>query len=365
MSKSLLAVVLSASVAIGCADQPDALAPMVPQSAVVEDVAPPTVGITLGTQDLTIWPYTSPTIGGAETDPINVVFPNRDARDVRAALVALNGNRTAFGMPNAAPFNCTWKEAVGGAQVSYTTETSWTGSAMQLECGDFAPMRFHVRLFPAGHSTIANVHFEVLVPGTNQHEVLSWELGEQLLTVDFIRSGMLSGITQTQQINPAPTFRTINPLIYNGLPVALRGLIGGPLSNVTTPVGIATNGRATVFSLANVPQAEAVVARREFTIQFNQMIPKPFCASGPFDYLRVHGPVLVKQTVNVTPAGNYISRSHATGSLDLTPVNPLTGQVLGETYRAQINDIARTMITDNVDLTTNLSLQMMIPPTGP
>jgi hypothetical protein len=226
-------------------------------------------------------------------------------------------------------------------------------------------MRFHLRLFSAGTSTVANAHFEVIVPGTNQHEVLSWELAEQLVTVDFMRSGLLRGVGQTQQINPAPTFRGINPLIYNGLPVQLRGLIGGPLGNVSAPVGIASNGRATIFDLANTPEQEAMLVKREFTIQFNQIIPKPFCASGPFDYLLVQGPVEVRQTIHTTSSGHYMSRYHATGSLDLTPVNPLTREVIGETYRAQVNDIYRNVITDNVSLTSNLQLQMMIPGTGP
>jgi hypothetical protein len=292
------------------------------------------------------------------------VFANRDARAVRAALMFLDGNRTAFGMPSSAPFNCTWKDAVGAAQVSYEESEGWTGSAVQLECGDFAPMRFHLRLFPAGAATLGNVHFEVIVPGTNQHEVLSWELAEKMITADFARSGLLSGVTMTQSINPAPIFRGINPLIYNGLPAALRFLIGGPAGNVTVPVGIQTDGRATVFTLAGTREQEAALVRREFGILFNQVIPKPFCASGPLDFLRVQGTVQVKQTINTTPSGNYLSMYHASGSLDLTPINPLTGET-GETFRAQVNDIYRNIITDQVTLTSNLSLQVMIPAAGP
>jgi hypothetical protein len=365
MSKSTFAATCVLALLAGCADQ-DPTAPNADlHYAVADDPAPPTVAITLGAQQLMLWPYTSATIGGPESDPINLIFPDRDPREVRAALLFLDGNRTAFGMPNAAPFNCTWKEAVGGAQVTYVEEVGWSGSAVQLECGDYAPMRFHLRMFRAGAATVANVHFEVIVPGTNLHEVLSWELAEQLIMVDFMRSGLLSGIGQTQQINPAPTFRGINPLIYNGLPVQLRALIGGPLGNVSAPVGIANNGRATIFNFASTPEAESVVAQREFTIQFNQIIPKPFCASGPFDYLLVQGPVVIKQTVRTTPSGNYLSSYHATGSIDLTPVNPITRQVIGETYRAQVNDIYRNIITDNVTLTSQLTLQMMIPASGP
>jgi hypothetical protein len=349
---------LALAVLAGCVDQ-EPLSPDRRAFSVAEAVVPPTVAVTAAGQQLTFWPYTSATIGGPESDPINVVFANSDARGVRAALLSLDGNRTAFGMPNTPPFNCTWKDAVGGAQVSYADAEGWTGSAVQLECGDYAPMRFHVRLFPAGSATLGNVHFEVIVPGTNQHAVLSWELAEKLLTADLARSGLLAGVTQTQSINPAPTFQGIIPQIYNGLPPALRFLIGGPAGNVSTPVGIQTDGRATVITLSATPQQQPGLVQREFAIPFDQIIPKPFCSTGPLDYLRVQGTVNVKQTINATPSGNYMSMYHASGSLDLTPINPLTGEV-GETFRAQVNDIYRNLITDQVTQTSNLSLQVMI-----
>ena len=357
MSKSFVSVVFAAVLFTACADQPDPLDPFQRSADVVEAEPSPIVTVSAAGTELAFWPYTSAAIGGPESDPINLIFPDVDPRDVRASLLFLDGNRTAFGMPNAAPFNCVWKEAVGGAQVTFTRETGWSGSVIQLECGDYAPMRFHIRMFSAGTSTIANVHFEVIVPGTNQHEVLSWELAEQLIKVDFVRSGLVSSITQTQQINPAPTFRTINPLIYNSLPASLRALIGGP--------GIATDGRATVINLARTPEAERMVAKREFVITFNQIIPKPFCSTGPFDYLLVQGPITVEQTVMVTPSGNYMSHYRATGTLDLTPVNPLTRQPVGETYSARVKDIYRNLITDHVTLTSELQLQALMPPSAP
>ena len=355
MSKSILACLVLATMT-ACADQSDPLDPSARRADVVVEAVPAVTPISFGSWQLDLWPFTSATIGGIESDPINLVFPNRDPRAVRASLMFLNANRTAFGLPNAPPFNCTWKDAVGAAQVTYS-EHGWSGSDVQLECGDYAPMRFHIRLFSVGSSTIAQAHFEVIVPGTNQHEVLSWELGETLVMIDVRRSGLLGAIGQTQPINPAPTFRVINPLIYNGLPLQLRALVGGP--------GIANNGRATILDLARTAEQEQMLVQREFTIEFNQVIPKPFCASGPFDYLLVQGPVLVKQMIHTTPSGNYMSRYHATGSLDLTPIHPITRQVLGETYRAQVNDIYRNIITDNVTLTSNLTLQMMIPGNGP
>ena len=52
---------------------------------------------------------------------------------------------------------------------------------------------------------------------------------------------------QTGPINQAPFFRSIPPVIYNGLPAQIRSLTGGPLEgDVTEPVGIFSDGSATI-----------------------------------------------------------------------------------------------------------------------
>ena len=58
------------------------------------------------------------------------------------------------------------------------------------ECGTYGPIRFHLRLVKLGALTIGNAHFEVLIPGTTDHQVLSWELAEQLVTYDLARTGL-------------------------------------------------------------------------------------------------------------------------------------------------------------------------------
>jgi hypothetical protein len=329
--------------------------------AQVDDPAPsPLVTVAGSSSTLEFWPYTTVALGGPASDPMNVVFPGADVRSIRAALMMLDGNRTAFGFPASPPFNCTWKEAMGTNQAGYATPSGWTGSAIQLECGDYGPVRFHLRLFPAGSWTIANGHFEVQVQGTNAHEVLSWELAEQLVTVDFARSGLLSAApAPTSVITQAPTFRTINHLIYNGLPGALKGLIGGP-SSASAPVPMANDGRAVVLQLRGQVDGERTVARREFVLNFNQTIPKPFCVKGPLDYLMVRGPIDFSQQVVVSGSGNFMSRFHARGELDLIPVNPLT-TVTGEPLRARVMEHDRSVVTDNVTLVSVLQLQVILP----
>jgi len=308
-----------------------------------------------------MWPYTASLIGAPPSDPMNVVFPDIDPRSLRAALMMLDGDRTAFGFPDAAPFNCTWKEAMGSNQVGYASPVDWTASAIQLECGDYEPLRFHIRMFPSGDWTIANAHFEVIVPGTNEHEVLAWELAEQLVTVDFVRSGLLvAPPSGTQVITPEPTFRAINPLIYSGLPPALQGLTGGPIGPVTDPVPMANDGRATVLALGGPIGNERVVSKREFVLDFDQTIPKPFCSSGPLDYLSVTGPIRFTQQVVVSRSGNYITRFHALGQLELTPINPLTGD-MGEPLRAQVSERDRSVVTDQVTMVSTFRTQLLLP----
>ncbi len=315
------------------------------------------------------WPFTGVDFTGNPQDPISLIFTGQsDPRALRAALLFLDGDRTGFGMPDVFPFNCTWKDAIGGVQTGYGEPAGWVGSAIQLECGEDDPVRFHVRFFDLGDGTLGGAHFELLIPGTTDHQVISWELAEQLATVDFIRSGLLGAAPgQSGPINPAPSFREIPAVIYNGIPVELRAAIGGPLGDVTEPVPIGTDGSATILHLAGSRKGKADIARQELEIEFNQVIPKPFCESGPFDFLHVFGPVRLRQQVVFTPSGNFVSQFHANGHLELTPVNPLTEPPtpIGTTYRANVNEHHKGIVTDNVSLASQFQLQIEIPPRGP
>lgn len=316
------------------------------------------------------WPFTGTNFSGTPQDPINLVFVGQaDPRAIRAALLSLDGNRTALGYPDAAPFNFTWTDAIGDVQTGYGQPNGWVGSAIQLACGPYGPIRFHLRLFNIGGWTLGNAHFEVLVPGTTDHQVLNWELAEQLVVADFIRSGLLDPNTpfvQTAAINPSP-YREIPAVIYNGLPEDLKSLIGGPAGTVSTPVPIGTDGKATILNLAQSVDGQPVVAKQEFVVQFDQVIPKPFCAEGAADYIYVKGPVTFRQQVVLTPAGNYYSEFQALGHLDLTPVDPSTNPPTprGETYRAIVEEHHKSVVTDNATLASSLQLRQEIPPSGP
>jgi hypothetical protein len=312
---------------------------------------------------LAIWPYTGTDFSGTPQDPINLVFTGRsDPRAIRAALMALDGNRTAFGLPPIPPFNCTWTDAIGDLQTGYNANAGWVGSAIQLACGSYGPIRFHVRLFEAGTTTLGNAHFEVLIPGTTDHQVLNWELAEQLVKVDFLRSGLLNPanpIGSTGSINDAP-FREIPEQIYNGLPADLKSLIGGPGGNVGAPVPIGTDGRATVFNIGSQPVPSPVGSDQSFVIIFGQVIPRPFCASGP-EFLLVEGPVSLRKTVQINAAGDLTSEFDASGHLRLTPVNPQTGTPLGPSYEAEVKDHQVTRFDERGGRIEGIQVQTELP----
>src|SRR5688572_25000355 len=120
MRLELISLGLAASVAVAlparaerCSDAPEApghekKTVPAPEALVVLDLAG-------GTE--AVWPYTSADLTDTPKDPLNVVFTGAaDPRQVRAALLALDGDRTGFGMPDAFPFNCTWADAIGRQQ---------------------------------------------------------------------------------------------------------------------------------------------------------------------------------------------------------------------------------------------------------
>jgi hypothetical protein len=172
-----------------------------------------------------------------------------------------------------------------------------------------------------------------LIPGTPEHQVISWELAEQIVTVDLIRSGLLqSAPSPTQVINDAPGFRTIPVPIYNGIPDALKVACGLPPGPTAVPVPIPTNGRATVLSLGGSTAIADDVGSDSFTIQFQQYIPKPFCAAGPADIYLVEGPVDLKKNVRVDASGRYTYHSQLSGHLTATPLGG------GESFSVRVFD---------------------------
>jgi hypothetical protein len=322
------------------------------------------ITVSMGDQGLEFWPYTAENFSGSPQDPINLIFYGQaDPRQIMAALMSLDGDRTAFGMPDQPPFNQTWHDAIGFVQAGYGSDYGWVGGDIQLACGDYGPIRFHIRLFRMGAWTVGNAHFEVLIEGTSDHQVLSWEMAEQFVIADFMRSGLLDPdvpIIPVGQINDSP-FRTIPLYIYNALPVELRGLIGGPLGDVTEDVPIATDGNAVILNLAGAVPVVPDKRVDEFVINYDIAMPRPFCAASEYDFVYVTGPVHLKQTVTVSQQGVYDMFFQAFGTLYVTPIDPSTGQPTGETYTAEVRERYDSHLSDFRSRSASMLFQIMMP----
>lgn len=320
--------------------------------------------VNFGSSSWDIWPYTGANFSGTPQDPINLIFIGQaDPLDIRAALLGLDGDRSAFGLPPVSPFNAVWDDAIGDVQTAYASNCGWTGSAVQLECGDHQQLRFHLRLFRAGDITIANVHFEVLIPGTTTHQVLNWELGEQLVIADFIRSGLLdlsSPMVPVPNFNDSP-FREIPSVIYNGLPVELRSLIGGPISDVNEDVPIGTDGNAMILNLVGTAPRITETRTQSFVIEFNQAVPKPFCAAGPLDFLYVTGPVSFEHVSRLSEDGVYETHFSASAELIAQPINPLTGEPTGDELAAVITEKHDSYLSSHKSSASSFKHQALLP----
>jgi hypothetical protein len=354
----LVPIMFTAVILGACADEPQPTAPDQPASHAASSVpAPPGLRyVSFAGQNQMIWPYTTAHFPAHEQDPVNLIFVGQaDPRNIRAALLALNGNRPHF--PPAPMFACTWRDAIGGHQAAYSNAVTWIGSAIQLECGEFQSVRFHLRIFSAGAWTLVNAHLDVLIPGTTDHEVIAWELARQLVVYDFQRSGLLAPgapLGETEVIHPR-VFRQIHPAILAGLPPDLLGLL--LQTNSIMPDGrLMTSGRATILNLDAAAPAGPTSAFQEVPIQFNQVIPKPFCNGGN-DFVLVQGPVRLQQRVERTPDGTLSSLARGAGQLTVIPFDPATGQPIGPPSRAEIAERYLGVVTDQQNFVTMWQLR--------
>lgn len=305
--------------------------------AIQSNPGPPPSLQTVSTEgrSLSLWPYTGasfdPAIDPIESkDPVNLVFVGDvDPLKIRAALLSLSGDRSAFGIPNIPPFNEQWADAHGSAQTAYAEPGGWAGSVIQLRLGEYGPIRVHMRLFKTGAAfgetgswTIGGVHFELMVPGTADHRVLSWGLARDIVMVDMLRSGLLAAAPSvTGPISASPTYRDIDPQIYNGLPDELIALIGGPPKPVAAPVPMPSDGRAAIFHLEGTPAPTPGTFTQQFTITYGQLVPKPLCSDGPYDAVYVEGPVDFSASATVDARGRYTMDTRYSGRLTVTPMD--------------------------------------------
>jgi hypothetical protein len=369
MSTSLsLRCALTAFVAgaLACTDAQAPVAPLEgvppPSASAAEVPSSELVTVPFGGTEYTFFPFTAHAASSeAFADPINLlILGDADPRALRAALMFLDGNRT--GTPFAG-FDCRWKDAIGEVQAAYGVPAGWSGGAVQLDCGTYE-FRFHVRFFGMGGWTLGGVHLDLLIPGTPEHRILSWDVPRELALLDFSRTGLLAGAGLSGVIGPTPTFRELEAQLYYALPGPIRDLMGGTAPTAPAPFLVPSSGQARIILLNGERNGEKGIARQEFDLQLGQIIPTPFCAAELGPAVRIEGPVHLRQQVVYTPSGNFVSQFHAVGRITVTPINPLTGQPAGDPYRAVVNEHHRGILTDQITLVSFFQLQSVIPSVG-
>ncbi len=358
---------LTLAVSIGCTDDRNPVATDAPDAELHRATYPAPAGLVMA-DGIEFLPYTLNHYQSDNQDPINLIFTgNAGPLNIRAALMSLNGDRSGLGAidPALAPlaaFTCTWQDALGGdEQVTFASD-KWAGSVIQLSCGDYQPARVHLRLFPAGDHTVGNAHFEILIPGTADHQVLSWELAETLVFADFIRGGLGGPAGGTGPITDAPTFRTIIPQLFNALPGDLKYIVtGNPGYVATDPVGIPNDGNATILQVAAAVPLQPGAFEQRITLPYDIVAPKPICNPNGDKYIDIQGSVSLWQTDVLTRSGEYRRDFRADGRLTVTPLNPLTGEPSGVPQAAIVRQEQSARLWHRMESTSRHFVQTLLP----
>jgi hypothetical protein len=330
------------------------------------------VTITAGTDhQLTLWPFiTTNYLPGpaGQSDPVNLVFLNTDPRAIRQELMKLDGERPEWTYLPSGANGCVWMDAMGYEQAAYLEPEGWVGDEVQLACATpDSPLgreyRFHVRLFRSGPHTIGGAHFEINVPGTAEHEVLSWELARSFVTDEIARIDVGAFEGEISVFEPAgASFRTVRGQVSYyvsatnaGNPDFLEALDLPSSSPPAFPaVPIPASGDAAVFA----PDFTYVPVRSDITLTdsrryFVQSTPKPFCEGAAIQI--TGGPLTFTLRVQTNPSGKYQRTYTIAGTLKVKTLES------GVVQDALISETHRGMLTDNHGQVSEEVSQTLLP----
>jgi len=315
------------------------------------------VRIDVASEQLKLWPFTTTNyLPGAagKSDPINLVFLHTDPRAIRQRLMELGGDRPEWPFLPMGANGCVWMDGMGYEQAAYLKPEGWVGDEVQLVCATpDSPLgheyRFHVRLFRSGPHTIGGAHFEINIPGTAEHEVLSWELARQFVTDEIARldSGAFEGNTPLF-LPEDGSFRTVRGLI-NGYVWQTQGAMGNivfllalGLDAPTPPdfpdVPIPATGLAAVFTplFTYLPESSDITLTDSRT--YGVITLKPFCEPVPIQI--TGGPLTFTLRVQTNPSGKYQRTYTAGGTLQVTTLSTGVTQdaVISENHGGKLTD---------------------------
>ncbi len=369
--RKVATVVLLAPVA-ACADSQgnplDLPTDMEPEmSAVTPAPAPPPglVSVSFGSETAEIFPWLGRDFAGLISDPVNLIFVGKvDVVSLRAALMSLDGDRTDFGFPAGYPFDCTWTDASGDMLTAYSADGGWVSNPVQLQCGSYDPLRFHIRFFEAGTWILGGVHLDYLIPNTPYHQVLSWEVPKRLILADLQRSGLLdpSAPFAVVPLTAPGGVQEIPAALYNEIPEDLKTLAGLTPGSTTAPVPVMSDGQAAILNLAKRAPVAAGETQSDFVVPFDMVVPKPFCPQSESDNVLIQGPLHLTTRTRVNSQGRLESHNTLRGELEVTPIDVTTGLPRGRSFRALISGMDNTGVGPNGSHVSATLKQMALPP---
>ena len=80
-------------------------------------------------------------------------------------------------------------------------------------------------------------------------------------------------------------------------------------------------------------------------VEYGQYIPRPFCSTGPYDWLHITGGVDFYTTVTVDNRGRFSYEGGYSGTIFATPIDISTGQPVGEDFYADVTGAQRGRMT--------------------
>lgn len=264
------------------------------------------------------------------SDPVNLIFlGDAEPLRIRTSLLALSANRDARWQVVAGR-SARWRDAIGHLHTAFVQGQGWSVSAIQLELGRYKGARAHLRLFPFDGFTLGAAHVEFLPAGGFEHEVVSWELGEELVTSELRRAGLLTDAPS--RIGPFETgldrriSRDAMGTIPRGL-ADLAGLTGVPPTD-REEVEIAGAGYLSAIHLSPLPVAEGERSWTRVCLDLATDIQNPLDVANP-ESLHIRGPIRLEQEL-VTGPDNLTVRMAVHGSVSVG------GERIGQVSEGQI-----------------------------
>jgi hypothetical protein len=184
------------------------------------------------------------------------------------------------------------------------------------------------------------------------------------VTYDMNRTGRLVPPPQGVPMIPGPSFRAVRRVVYDKVLLQVPAL--APFftfvlkldASAAGDVPIPTNGKAIALAtdIDFEPQRTHTVATTSVTYSVDA--PKPFCATGPYDFVKLVSPPLTPLqftlSVSTGPSGRYERIYSIGGTLDVTPLPS------GSTLDASVFEIHHATMDDRNAQVTERTQQSLL-----